>query len=546
MPRRRPRFGRAPREPEPISTPRSSPGPGSVVPLDLRPAKPVIQDSAMVEIYGRFVAAARALAFAEQLADGAGLGAMRYARRDADGSWWIGSQLDLESAREIAALCAGTLHLNSAGRLIPDRGWGNGHTSAAGLPVTELTGVGLLEMVHTAGLNPIPAEPLREAVALLPAGQVAWLVRRALELRLTVTYQHVRLASLFDGGKVERAAYAVSLSAGREPEVPPSLLNALSDNPSVLICRRVERSLLIQHRTGSPLSDRALAGLAGQDTWVMATPRRGGCARLTWTGDPLDATSLLHLGDDHALTDLGGTEQWTQATDHPELPAPQEVTLVRARARNVPVDAVLVAQEDLGLLAALVAGEPLADSAFVVRGRDRHLVSAPGGILQELPIGEALTCVGPGNLYLPIGYRTDPPLPPRARAALFPTNDSHAKVVLPQSILEYDLNSRLPLWRLWAGPVPEPDIQLPSGVLADLRLVEEEVEPGRPTRIAPTQGTPIRALPGTVPRADADWLEHAHAAERAGDFVTAAQLYAQHNDPRRAARMYERHAQESR
>ncbi|MCA1672368.1 MAG: hypothetical protein LC799_09255, partial [Actinobacteria bacterium] len=316
---------------------------------------------------------------------------------------------------------------------------------------------------------------------------------------------------------------------------------------SVLACRPVGERLLVQHPLASPLPDSQLARLAESHpaggTWILAGPGWG-CARLVAHGELCDGAALVRLDDTYQLVDLnpGPPEQ---AAGPAEPPAPP-LRLVRSRTRGVDVDAILLDDTDLACLPALLEGQPLADIALLVRGRDRHLLLAPGGLLERLPIGEPLYCLGPGLLYLPLGYRTQPLLPPSARSALFPTDTDTAIVLQPDVALAFSLQGRQPVWTLWAGEAPLLDPQLPPAAhdtLAEVdRLVAQPTTPATPTpthRPGITDRRPIR--PPTPARS---WWTEALELEAAGDLAGAAQLHEQHNQLLRAAHLYERAARE--
>jgi hypothetical protein len=221
------------------------------------------------------------------------------------------------------------------------------------------------------------------------------------------------------------------------------------------------------------------------------------------------------------------------------------LTLARAAARAGRVDAVLLDDADLGCLPLLLTGDPLADTAVLIRGAARHLMTAPGGLLTELAVGEPLTCVGPGSVYLPTGFRLDPPLGPAARAALLEPDKRIAQVLLPDARLGYDLDAAEPIWMLWAGPVPELDAGLPPQALADLDQAAREIgEPPRAPERSRSLFTRARRRPAEPEPSPSAWRQEAFQAERERDYVAAAQLYARHNEPLRAARMWEREAEE--
>jgi FtsH ternary system domain X7 len=559
-----PRFRRRdPRPPTPSGPPRP-PGPGSVSPLPPGPAPvdpeelqaapppdsapPAPREPEVADVLARFGTAARALSFAEQVMQSVQLDGVRCYRGDAGRSWWIQARLTLGSAREMAGLGAAELYVGSGNDYVRDRGWGE---SAGGEPaeIPELADASLLDLVRVAGLHPASPRPLPDAYVLLPGYLVPGLLERALDLRLQVTYQQVRLEPLFDPDAAARFCYAVRVSAAARATLPETLLAALRDDPFALVCRSLEQALLIGYGTASPLSDRALAQLvavAGDETWLLAGPPDG-CARVTWIDQPLDAANFVQLAAAHELADLDGSQPYAQSLAQRTSAQPRALTLVPVTTRHsVSVDAVLLDDADLECLPLLLAGDPLADIAFLVRGARQHLLSAPGGLLTELGVGRPLTCVGPGSLYLPIGYRLDPPVGPSARAALFAPESSNAQVLLPDSRLGYRLDTAVPVWSLWAGPVPALDLQLPRSAAADLEQVAEDV--GEPPRPRAADWPSIRSAlrrPATPPPADpSEWRRQAQRAELDQDYVAAAQLYARHNEPLRAARMWERDAEE--
>jgi FtsH ternary system domain X7 len=517
-----------------------------------------------VEVLARFVTAAYALRFAEQVMQATQQDNAECYQGD-DGSWWVAARLLLGAAREMAGLGEGRLYVRAADGFAADRGWGvePARRPAASLPGLAL--VTLLDLVRVAGLHRVAARPLHEACLLVPGYLVSRVLERAQDLRLRVAYQQVQLDPLLtDASAGPQTCYAVWLTAQPAPArtgpartgqaaadtLPEALLAALAEDPFTLVCRPVERTLLIAYGTASPLSDRTLSRMVaarGDTTWLLA-PLPDGCARVTWAGEPLEAAGLVQLGPPHELIDIDGTQPYTEPAATADGPVPQALTLVPAVAHSAPVDAMLVDDADLGCLPLLLAGDPLADTAVFVRGNGRHLLTAPGGLLTELAVGEPLTCIGPGSVYVPLGYRLDPPVGPAARAALFQPDARIAQVVLRDTRLGYDLDTAEPLWRLWAGPVPELDLQLSRAALADLDQAAAEIgdpprTPDRPrsrSRLSHLLSQP--APPQDDPTA---WRAQARQAERERDFVTAAQLYTRHNEPLRAARMWERDAAEN-
>lgn len=568
-PPRRPPSGRVeeiaadpasfPPQPPPSPSPQPVPEPAPDLDELAAPAPP----PPPVRLAGQFPTAAAALNFAGQL-DGSGQAHdLSFGRSSGSTGWWVAAEAPLAATREQITAARGQTFVEVAGALVRDRGWGDTPPDAPTQPAPDIHGVGVVTLVRIAGLSraELPVPP--ELAVLVPTTRVRWVIQRALDLRLTVGYRPVSLQPLFttdtDRAAAETVLFEVRLRA-ETTAPPPSFLAALEHEPSLLPCRPVGERLLVQHPLASPLPDGQLARLAESDplggTWVLAGPGRR-CARLVSHGELRNGAALVRLDDTYQLVDLdpGPPEQ----ADGPIEPSAPPLRLTRSRTRGVEVDAILLYDADLACLPALLEGQPLADIALLVRGRDRHLLLtpptrgdrhlllAPGGLLERLPIGEPLYCLGPGLLYLPMGYRTQPLLPPSARSALFPTDANTAIVLQPDVALAFSLQGRQPVWTLWAGEAPPLDPQLPPSAHHTLAEVDRLVAP--PTTPATT--TPTRRpdlterLHARSPAPARSWWIEALELEAAGDLAGAARLHEQHNELLRAAHLYERAARES-
>jgi hypothetical protein len=234
------------------------------------------------------------------------------------------------------------------------------------------------------------------------------------------------------------------------------------------------------------------------------------------------------------------------------------------------VDAILLQDADLDAVRLLLEGHPLAETAVLVPGRDHHLLMAPGGVADRIPVGRYLTSAGPGDIYVAQGARTDPRLPAAAWRDLARDLGRRALVLDTDRTLVFDLSRRRPVWELWAGEPPAVDVQLPpeagevlAGLAAEERVAAERAAAATPqlprppaTRPAVPAAPPerpaglrglLRRLSGRGPETrdrPLSWQEQAAAAEDAADLVAAARLHAQHGDHLRAARLYERAAYE--
>lgn len=477
------------------------------------------------------------------------LGALALAARDdgatvfsGEGAWWVTATVELDVARLLADTAGGRTYLPVDGRLTRDRGpHGNrAGPSTGGVDARVLTEATLPGLIRTAGLQPVAARPLRSAVVLMPGLVAGPLIRRCLDLGHDVEYRPVRLHPLIeaaDGPDAERPGSTALIELtlhSRTGPVAASLLAVAADQPLTVVCRAAgpEGELLVQNGLASPLPDDQLAALTAPESWVLADAAFG-----WWRLEPLaercPADTLARLPVDFPVEN--------------QAPLGEHSTVRSATVRLVPdprpgqrVDAVLLDDADLATVALLLQRHPLSDIALFVRGRDRHLLLAAGGLLDRLAAGEPLSCIGPGLLYLPLGHRLSPDLPTSARKELFAPDAQHAVVVLGRGALRFTLDPPpVPVWRLWAGPPPQVDAQLPPAARDELARIAERL----PVVAAPV---PIHPYPVEQPPAEsggsANWRLAALAWEAAGQPGRAAELHRRHGDLRRAGELFERAA----
>lgn len=516
-------------------------------------------------------------------------------RTSHDHSWWAVAHLDLERAREFTRMTRGEgyVGVGAPTKLVPDVGWGPAPPAVLArdpraIRLDALTSVEQSELIRVAGLRQRADHSLREISILLSGHLVGGIVRRASDLGLGVTHRIVRLGPLFASNSRGRSApvdprtlVELRVRAGTG-EVPRGLVRGLAGDPRLTVCRRVSAGseLLIEYGYASPLPDRQLADVALASSWLLS---RGtlGSRTVEPVGGFIESASLLRLSDSHVLDDQ---EPGVGLADDENI-WPLEVGLVRARTPGQAVDALLLAGGDLKAVGLVLEGHPLAETAMIVRGRDRHLLLAPGGLLEELPVGEPLYCLGPGLLYLPLGRGTKPRVPADARRELFGAGEQNPVVLMDGGRLRFDLKWSEPVWRLWVGALPPIDDQLPDETLRELEdidrppppLVEDagkenpgtsffQFDPGdqpgqvpsaagqvsgggsaqRPAQGSGTAGSAPAGVAATVPARPTrtrTWLDDAWQAERRGDLSAAAALHERHGDPLRAARLYERASQ---
>jgi hypothetical protein len=327
-------------------------------------------------------------------------------------------------------------------------------------------------------------------------------------------------------------------SGGVTAPLPESLLWALDLDPQLLLCRMAGDELLVQHGLGAALVDRQLLALVppGQ-RWILADAVFG-CAVFRDLAEPRDSTGLVRRHPTYEIAPPvnGGRQSAVESV---------AVHVVSDRVETSDVDAVLLDEDDLPLLSLLLQGHPLAEQAWISFGRDRHLLFAAGGLLQRLPVGEPLYRMGPGALYLPVGYRLSPVLPPAARQELFAADSGHAVILLPDRGLAFDVSESLrePVWTLWAGEPPEIDWQLPDEAVGQLEAIEAEFRPKpAPRPVTKSTQTYLPRTAATRPHVRArtrTWRDEAWEYETTGDLVAAARLFERHYEQVTAAHLYE-------
>ena len=555
-------------QPPPVTLPEQAesrsqePRPPDPATEEARGVRPDEDARQAVVLAGSFADAWAAAGYLGQLLDLAeAMPTVRYGR----GRWWVVASIPLNLGRELIELAEGRGYVRHGDRLQPDRGWGAAPrpSESRGTALDHLSELSLLDLVRAAGMHARPASPREQVIALVPTARAPSLLRRALEMRLHAAFRPVRLSPLFNGsapeqqpGTLVEVRIAGNAPAGRQDRhVSESLIAMLDADANVLLCREVSPRLLVQHDRHSPLTDRQLAALVGDDAWVLADPPHG-CWSMTPLAEFAGAGSLVRLGLSHQLEP--GDESWPDHDLATPLPEPAELKIVPALDRGGPIDALLLDDDDLAGLPLLLQGHPLAEFATLVRGRDRHLLTAPGGIIERIPLGEYLACVGPGPIYLAHGWRTEPRLPADVWRRLITVVPGTALVLEQTRTMVFDLNRRQPVWELWAGGLPPFDAQLDADADELLSRMEEQLRaatqprPGDPRQRgkADQQGGArglLRRLTRTDPAASRDqldWRERADEAERAGELLVAAKLHEDNGELERAGRLYERAAYE--
>ncbi|WP_433372100.1 hypothetical protein ACQPZX_48785 [Actinoplanes sp. CA-142083] len=453
-----------------------------------------------------------------------------------DGEWWLRAEAEPDLVRTAAHSAGGRVYARHGDLLFLSRPFGGPVSGDRGIAVTALEPSDVTDLIRHAPLSRTRKAPLHDAAVLTPGVTTEELVRRALELDLDVWQRPVRLHPL-DGDREaggESVLLEVTVHAAGARTIPAALFAAAERLPLTTVFRRAgdQGELLVQHGASLPIADYQLSTLLPSGGWALADEAFGSW-RVEPLGDHQPAASLIKVATGFV------PQPQTPLGDHRET-ANAELRVVPRRSPGQRVDAVLLDDMDLVLVPLLLEGHPLAESALIIRGRDRHLLVAPGGLLVNVGVGTPLTCLGPGPLYLPIGSALSPELPPAARQRLFLPDDRHIVVLADAAALHFPIERRQPVWELWAPAHPRVDLQVPratADALAELTREQDAPRPGTPSIPQPR---PFPSRPATPLDA---WRNEAWQAETSGDLGRAAELHRAHNQPREAAHLFERLAQ---
>jgi len=476
--------------------------------------------------------------------------------------WWVEADGPLHLLRELADFGDGKLYIQRSGSLHLDPGFGPtrwAESPPADVNLNAFTGQTFIELLERAGGHALaPPSGLESASIFVPGHLARPLIVRALDLGLSPRSRIVELRPLGAASAQIRHG-CIELRLSGVAGIPPSFLAAAARKPNVIAARHAADSLMVDVEFAPPVSDSHLAAeVPPAESWLLSTPGRGHW-RLSADGDYESCAGLVDVSDIPVASNFGA------AVQSPVDRIPLQV--VRSTTRGQKADAWLVDNADLPLLAATTRGRPIADVAWLTAGENYSLVTAPGGILSDAAVGIALYCLGPGQLYLPLGFRLRPRVPPSARRSIFNTDASIAEVVLDSARAHFDLTAGAPLWTLWLGDRPpiaelaaehlhaglcaiaerhhldaieEEAVSAPTRPTDAEAEVDDETERGRRRSWRERIGERFRRPAQT--EQPVDWTQEAVRAERAGDLVAAADLFSRHNEPLRAARLYERAA----
>ncbi|MEU6232506.1 hypothetical protein [Kitasatospora sp. NPDC047058] len=366
-------------------------------------------------------------------------------------------------------------------------------------------------------------EALDDVTVLVSGPLGRWVLRQS--MRRGVPAGFMAVDRVDEGGAVTDRSWLLVRLRSPHGTVPAALLASLLRLPDTVVCRRAspDGRLLVDVRLRLPLDDRHLLDALPDDV-RQVLPAAG--PAWYWTPAGIESEAALLAVPEHRPVAAPPPAGGTRAT--PGSGAPMTVRVVASTAATtVRTDAVLVEDGELDLLRHFLLGRPLHESAFLVFGPGRHLVSAAPGLARGLPFGLPLRHVGPGALYVESGCVLSPPLPPAACEEVFGLRPDTVTVL-----------GRGGAWRLAAKPVPAWTLWLPeppafaagvSGPAREIlrRLGEEETEEPAPQAPGPGTGEARRRLLQEAAELTLQ-REYRAAAERledVGHFLQAAQMY---------------------
>jgi FtsH ternary system domain X7 len=458
-----------------------------------------------------------------------------------DDSWWAEVDVPWQDAADLVFAAGGRAYVGvkdrwaaitfsddmskpgESGELLDVSGWGE---------------VELADLVVELPLRPRKSlPPVSELHVLVPGTLGRWVLHRALALDLSVAVTSCRRRPLREEGD-ESGVLMLRLRA-RRGMIPASLIHSISNLPFASVCQPTglegER-LLVDIRYQAPLPGTLLAGMIpDQETWALGPPDVGHW-RVTRTGDEIDGESLV---------------EFPQVTPAPapnlgpvKLPEPIPVTFVNRPGGRQRIDAVLLDEAELKWARVFLVGRPAGELAFLFPGQGVCLLTAPGGLPEQVPFGTPLVRIGPGALYLELGLDFYPPLPEGARAEAFGLTEGTAVAVAGNgSAYRFDLEEMVPAWTLWVGEPPEVKSGLDrngqrilSRISDELRAAEAKAAKSGPK--PPKTGSKLVGVNRSQLRMEAQ------RAQDRGDLAKAAEFLEAAGDHAAAGRLYEDAARE--
>ncbi|MEH2368498.1 hypothetical protein [Nostoc sp.] len=518
------------------------------------PKTPTPQPSLGTSTGGHFRSVNSVLAFLGSVF-GTRLSETAVVRRTPQGTWWAEVAVAHERIAPLIWTAGGRpfvchnqqwVALSLLGDLLPD----NANTEQ--LDVSSWVIVDLAELLALASLPPSRYRGATVLDVITPGSLGRWILRRATALSLDVTLtsalqqplnnqqqqaSDVLLVQLQAKGNrtilQPSGVLLIQLRAKGNRIIPAALVHRLTSLPYTTVAASStdpdRGRILVDVRQRLTLAPSLIEPMIPEsEIWVLGTADVGNW-RLTTIGNQVDGSLLL----DAPQLPQAKSPSLAKA----QIPAPISVQLVPRPGTGRQVDAVLLDDTELSWLRNLLMGRPVGEMAFLLPGPGYHLLTAPGGLPAQIPLGIPLVCIGPGALYIELGMDFYPPLPDASRQQRFQLNSQTAVVVARNQTYRFNTAQIAPAWSLWVGEAPAVQEGLsPQGKkllnnIIPQQLRQQESKKGIKGLLKPKQ---VKRVEGV------GLLEQAQQAELQGDLVKAAALLEKAGYPGQAGRLYER------
>ncbi|MBO3459583.1 hypothetical protein G7B40_033195 [Aetokthonos hydrillicola Thurmond2011] len=467
-------------------------------------------------------------------------------RRTPQRTWWVEVAIPSNRIAPLIWAAGGRpfacqnqqwIALSLSGDIPPDA------SNSEKLDVSSWAIVDLAQLFAEASLPPSRYRGATVLDIITPGSLGRWILRRATALGLEVT---ITPALQYPLNNQQHKGSGVLLLQMRLPEgqrqrrspknrpISPALVHRLTSLPYTTVAASSSDTdrprILVDVRQRLSLAPSLIEPMIPEsEIWVLGTPDVGNWRVIT-TGDQVDGSLLLDAPElPQAISPI---------LNKPQLPAPIPVQLVPRPGTGRQVDAVLIDDTELPWLRKLLMGRPIGEMAFLLPGAGYHLLTAPGGLPAQIPLGIPLVCTGSGAFYLELGMDFYPPLPDAACQERFQLNSQTAVVVARNQTYRFNTAQMIPAWALWVGEAPKVQEDLsPQGkkLLNSIpqQLQQQESKKGILNIFKPKQTKRVEGV---------GLLEQAQQAELKGDLVHAATLLEQAGYPAQAGRLYERMA----
>jgi len=515
----------------------NSPDKSSPPPSQPTPAKPkkTPQPAANAATGGYFRSANGVLGFLGSVF-GTQLSNTAIVRHNQKGNWWVEVEGSHQQITPLIWTAGGKPFLAQNQQWMALSASGNISTPTQATDFSTWQMVDLAELLASVRLPASSYQGAQVINVVTPGSLGRWILRQAITLDLNVTITPAHQQPLHSKTQEPSGVLLIRLQTPAPRTIPAAFVSRLTRLPYTSVTAPLFDSdaekLFVDVRQRLPLTPSLVEPMIPEnEVWVLGTADVGNW-RLHTTGQAIDGSLLLDAPP------LPTVEPSSVA--NAKLPNPIAVQLVPRPRASQRVDAVLLDDTELGWVGSWLRRRPVGDIAFLLPGAGYHLVTAPGGLPTQLPLGIPLVWIGPGSLYLELGMDFYPGLPNIARQQRFNLTPEAVVVVARQQTYRFTTAQILPAWTLWVGEIPQVKTGLSKPGKMLLNRISQQLQPTKSRkglgRIVPVKSEPSK------PIQEVDILAQAQDAELRGDLETAAALLEKGGYSAQAGQLYERMA----